>query len=489
MVQHNLLRRDMPNGKGVVVGTYVDEGFGGASDMDTFHWLMKGIEKEFPITVQMVWEPMLGFGCAVDDATGCVEFSGKKYILKLVEQFLPGEAQPKRVSAARETIMQLPAEPVPMPGSADELALAPIQHEARSLGGGLAHLSRIRIDISFAHSWISQGTAHPTAKHLEHFKEVLRYAWTTIDHVHRHQCKQGLQLHDGEVVRPYDTTLPAPRIATPERHSADTLIEYGCYGILDAAQSVPGINVVNSKSMGGLAIMLGGAAIAWKAWRFHTVVVDSTSGEMLATSRCVTLLYYHRRVNIFIGIPQDKPTPVLTDNDGVWSIAKDATGTTSLIYIIRHVRFVQQAQEHGEIKVEQVDGRINPTDGLTKWVPTATSKRDNMFLMGYAQEAYKFWVASKVFQQFKPRKIVPPPQPPIEVAPALRVTNNVRVTQPTVVSSALSSVVPEAQVLMATANVLKMKRDDTSEVQPRKARMVVEGCMAPLDEYPAWSSA
>jgi hypothetical protein len=59
---------------------------------------------------------------------------------------------------------------------------------------------------------------------------------------------------------------------------------------------------------------------------------------------------------------------VLTDNDGVWSIAKDATGTTSLIYIIRHVRFVQQAQEHGEIKVEQLDGRINPTDGLTKCV-------------------------------------------------------------------------------------------------------------------------
>ena len=31
LINHaNLLRRDMPDGKGVVVGTYVDEGFGGA---------------------------------------------------------------------------------------------------------------------------------------------------------------------------------------------------------------------------------------------------------------------------------------------------------------------------------------------------------------------------------------------------------------------------------------------------------------------------
>jgi hypothetical protein len=151
-------------------------------------------------------------------------------------------------------------------------------------------------------------------------------------------------------------------------------------------------------------------------------------------------------VLIFCGIPQDRATPVLTDNDGVWTIAKDATGTTSLIYIIRHVRFVQQAQEHGEIKVEQVDGRINPTDGLTKWVPTATSKRDNMFLMGFAQEAYKLWILSKVFQQFVPRKIVAPPSQEIRVSESVLNSSsaNVRVTTPTLAASTVPSVEIEA---------------------------------------------
>ena len=154
---------------------------------------------------------------------------------------------------------------------------------------------------------------------------------------------------------------------------------------------------------------------------------------MLATSRATTKIYYYRRISTFCGVPQDRPTPILCDNDGVWSIAKDGANTTSLIYIIRHVRFVQQGQEEGEFYVAQMDGRINPTDGLTKWLPRDTRRRDYMFLMGYPVEAYKFWIQSKVFKSFVPRKINPPPAPPAVVSPQVRanVTANVRVTQPT----------------------------------------------------------
>ena len=234
------------------------------------------------------------------------------------------------------------------------------------------------------------------------------------------------------------------------------MVEYGLYAMLDAAQAVPGINVVNSKSMGGFAIMLGAAAVDWKAWRFHTVVVDSTSAEMLAASRCTGKLYYYRRLMIFLGVPQDRPTPMLTDNDGVWTIAKDATGTTSLIYIIRHCRFVQQAHEAGEILTTQVDGRINPTDGLTKWLSRDTRKRDNMFLMGFPVEAYKLWVSSKMFKSFKPRKIVPPPAPPVQISSAMLAkhpTAYTRVTKPTVVPVAAQALAA-AQARQGTSAAL-----------------------------------
>jgi hypothetical protein len=162
--------------------------------------------------------------------------------------------------------------------------------------------------------------------------------------------------------------------------------------------------------------MLGGATIDWKSWRFHTVVVDSTSAEMMATSRTTSKMYYYRRMMQFLGVDQSQPSWVLTDNDGVWSIARDATGTTSLIYIIRHVRFVQQAQEDGEVRVSQVDGRLNPTDGLTKWLAKDTKKRDFAFLMGFPEAAYQTWIESKVFKQFTPRKIAPPAKPAVEVS-------------------------------------------------------------------------
>ena len=259
--------------------------------------------------------------------------------------------------------------------------------------------------------------------------------------MHRHHTKHGLDLHEGdEPVRPYDTTLVSPRTATFARHSAEPLVEYGLYAAVDAAQAVPGTHVANSKSMGGLAIMLGAGAIDWKAWRFHTVVVDSTSGEMLATSRAVTKLYYYRRLCTFFGLAQTRPSPLLTDNDGVWTIARDAVGTTSLIYIIRHCRFVQQAEEAGEICVGQLDGRINPTDGLTKWLPRDTRRRDNMFMMGFPIEAYKFWISTKVFKQFTPRKIVPPPAPPVDVDTVMAdAPVNSRVTAPTVAAGASES--------------------------------------------------
>ena len=139
-------------------------------------------------------QPWIGQGCDVEDNTS-VSFHGKKYIQQLVDKFLPGEMKPERGSSSRESIMQLPAEPLPPLGSPEDLALEPVQHECRAIGGGLAHLSRIRIDLAFDHAWISQGTARPTPKHLEHFKELLRYAWSTINLCHQilleRRCQAG----------------------------------------------------------------------------------------------------------------------------------------------------------------------------------------------------------------------------------------------------------------------------------------------------------
>ena len=60
-------------------------------------------------------------------------------------------------------------------------------------------------------------------------------------------------------------------------------------------------------------------------------------------------------------------TPLFTDNDGTWYVARDAQSTTSMTYIIRHVRFIQQAEYDAAVKVFQIDGELNPTDAFTKY--------------------------------------------------------------------------------------------------------------------------
>ena len=167
--------------------------------------------------------------------------------------------------------------------------------------------------------------------------------------------------------------------------------------------------------MGGYAVMLAGGTIDWRAWRFQTLTTDSTSAETLAASRLLMRIVYYRRLLQFYGIPLLGPSPCFTDNDGVWYVARDALAVTRMLYVIRHVRMIQQVEYDGEVRTFQVDGALNPADALTKWLEASTRTRHYLFLMGHPEAARKAWRASKAFQTWKPKKIEPVPRPPVEV--------------------------------------------------------------------------
>ena len=86
-----------------------------------------------------------------------------------------------------------------------------------------------------------------------------------------------------------------------------------------------------------------------------------------------------------------------------------------MTYIIRHVRFIQSVSAAELVKVFQMDGRLNPTDAFTKWLPHSTRTMFYTFMRGDPQRAYDMWVKSAKFKQFKPKKIVPEPDEALEV--------------------------------------------------------------------------
>ena len=113
-----------------------------------------------------------------------------------------------------------------------------------------------------------------------------------------------------------------------------------------------------------------------------------------------------RGVLTFIGIPMERPTSLFTDNDGVWYVALDATSTSSMTYIMRHVRFLQQAEYDEVTKAFQIEGELNPTDVLTKYKPRPDHERHHAFMMGFPERALEMWRQSTKYKTYKHKKIV-----------------------------------------------------------------------------------
>ena len=386
--------------KEVSFSTYVDEAYGGASSMDEAIWVRDMLQKKYAITWRFEWQNMLGFG--VEEEPGKpLAFTSAKYTRSLVEKFLPGESKPERSSASRDTITKLHEVVLPELDGPEDLAMRGMQSSARSLCGGIGHLTRGRVDLSVDHALCSQHVARPSYEVYEHLKEQLRFAWATEDSaISFPGTINGIPIN-GSVVKYHEPIRPY-----------DAEVFYGLEAIGDAAHVTPQATVPASKSMGGLSIRLAGGPLEWCSFRFHTITTDSTSAETLVATRAAMRLVYYRRLMQHNRIILLGPSPLFTDNDGVWYVARDAMATTRMLYVIRHVRMLQQAEYDGEITTFQVDGVLNPTDALTKWLQARTRVHHNLFLAGYPEAARRVWQASKAFATFKPKKITPVPRPP-----------------------------------------------------------------------------
>jgi hypothetical protein len=173
--------------------------------------------------------------------------------------------------------------------------------------------------------------------------------------------------------------------------------------------------VMKAKSMGGYAVMYGGGVLESKSYRFHTVILDSTAGETVVACRLGNRLVFYRRLGRFWGNPPLGPTPLFTDNDGTWYVARDAAGATRMNYVINHVRMLQQLETSGETRAFQVDRALNPADVLASWRDAQSRARHYTLLMGNPAKARRMWIESATYKQWRPAKIVPVPVPPPDV--------------------------------------------------------------------------
>ena len=400
IVESSLFARIDEHGNEVQCGMYVDEGYGGASDMDRALWYRDKLKTKYDITWEFEWKNMLGFGVE-DEPDKPLAFTANKYVRGMMDKYLPGELKQERKTASRESIMSLSAIKLPELGSSEDITMKAMQELGRSLVGGLGHLARGRFDIVFDHAIAAQSMARMSYEATEAAKEVLRYAASKEMRI-EYPSTMGKKPYRHapspyrEPIRPYDEE-----------------IDFELYGIGDMGMRK--METSGSKPMGGYAVMYGGGALEAKSFRFHTVITDSTSGETVVASRLGNRLLFYRRVKSFLGRPPQAPTPLFTDNDGTWYVARDATGTTRMTYVINHVKMIQQLETDSETRAFQCDTALNPADCLATWRDPATRLRHYTFIMGDPAKARRLWVESAAFKSWKQKKISPVPSKPVDM--------------------------------------------------------------------------
>jgi hypothetical protein len=373
----NILRIDNEHGS-IIVAVYVDEGFGGASTDAAAKWFEGELKKKVECSYfGDDFGDVLGFSVKIDRKKRTARWTAQKQIQSL-DKFFEGRPTFVPKHPAKKSIMTLSNVSLPEAGSDADVLMRPMQEEFRSLVGVIIYISRLRYDVSQESARVAAFLHRPTYEAMEHAMQIAAFLRATPDY--SAVFGGGVDLRITDVYAPYD---PLQRVMG------------GLYAIGDANHQPPGPDAPSSRSMGGRAVMFAAAAVSVTAKKFHTMVRSSTDGEVLVASDADMDLEYFRGVGQFLGVPQDRPSPIFTDNDSAIFVAADEMSAKNLPYIIKHLRILQESEEMGKVKLYKVPGHLNPADALTKYIekePTARV-RHMMFLMGHHQDALALWEA------------------------------------------------------------------------------------------------
>jgi hypothetical protein len=312
----------------LITGTR-DEGAVGA--------LLELIRRRFPIKDlgEMRW--FLGIAVARDLGAGTVALSQEQYTTVLLERF--GLAQAKGVATPG------------VPGdSAAEHAMELLNTEEatvfRSMVGGLLYVSVCtRPDIAYCVAALARSMAQPHAHALTGAKRVVRY------------------LKDNPFGLVYRRTSGALLL----------------HGYADASYAA---DVATRKSTTGWALMLAGAAVAWKSKLQPVVATSTTEAEYVALCyaalECVAL----RALLEFLGCPQRQATVFYEDNTAALQLSVNPVAQQATKHIAVRFHKLRELVATRVIDVTYVRTSEQLADILTKALGRVAHRRLAVQLLG-----------------------------------------------------------------------------------------------------------
>jgi hypothetical protein len=240
-------------------------------------------------------------------------------------------------------------------------------------------LTICRIDISTAIITLSQHSHQPAEIHYRAVKQLFIYLYATKkEGLTYWRSKPRMDLPD----KPLPTPISKAENLTKFRPTTDPLELYGSCDTTWASDRL------TRRSMGGVVMMLAGAAVYYKTRLQPTIAQSSTEAEFTNMADAGKAALYLRWILMEIGILQPTPTPILADNHGAIKMANAHHPTRRTRHVEMKHFVILQWTEDEFITFVETKSDSNYSDSLSK--PTGRTKfyEHTDILMGRKRPKY-----------------------------------------------------------------------------------------------------
>ena len=215
-----------------------------------------------------------------------------------------------------------------------------------------------RPDISFAITKLSQYAANPAIEHYNAVKQVFAYL--------NHTKGDGLtywRINPSHELP--DMPLPQPRSSISDRPEATVSQPQEPLAYSDSDW---GSDRAHRKSVTGMLILIGGAAVVYKTKYQKAVALSSTEAEFVSASDTGKSALYVRSILEDLGFQQDSPTKLHIDNAGaVFMVSAQAPTKRTRHVDIRYFALLDWSTTKRLMAVN-IPTDKNPSDAFTKAV-------------------------------------------------------------------------------------------------------------------------
>lgn len=306
----------------LIVAIYVDDGIVLARDQKVIEVTIQQLQNRFQIHREN-GTSFLGFQIS-RNKDGSIILHQESYVSKVISKY------------NMETCKSVDTPVVNL--ERDEKQLADNVPYRQAIGSLLYASNTCRPDITFAVNWAAKFSHMPCSSDWVNVKRILRYL----------QDKRDFGLHYS-------------------KEGNEKLLVYcdANYGGVDK----------HRHSTTGLVIFYGGAPIHWRSVTQKRVVTSSTEAEYVSLCTTIKEVMWIKRLAVELKIIEDKPVPVLCDNQSAIKIMANEGSMHRSRHIDIQDAFCREQVQVGTVDVQYVKSEDQLADMLTK--PLAKSKFEN----------------------------------------------------------------------------------------------------------------